>query len=210
MPDKELQKEINLMWGMKPEKAIKYLSQKIPMATNVHWDWTDTLRHSHDRIFVVSKATSLSLVKDIHNALIKSMDEGTPYQQFANNIIPTLKEKGWWGRVEAINKDTGDVKNIRVDHRRLRTIYATNMKTAYDAGKYERMMEEVDVAPYWRFVAIPKGPQNKNPRPEHAALHNMVLRYDDPFWEIFFGHKGWNCHCDNKDSSPNFLALDSF
>jgi hypothetical protein len=26
----------------------------------------------------------------------------------------------------------------------------------------------------------------------------MVLRYDDPFWEVFFGHKGWNCHCSTK------------
>ena len=200
MPDKgKLQKEIDLLWNMKPEKAIAYLNKKIPMGPNVHWDWTDTLRHSHDRIFVISKATNISIVKDIHKALVNSMENGIPYEQFANSIVPTLRANGWWGRVEAINKDTGDYKNIRVDHRRLRTIYVTNMKTAYDAGKYEQMMDEVDVAPYWRFVAIPKGTLNKNPRPEHAALHNMVLRYDDPFRKIFFGHKGWNCHCSTKN-----------
>lgn len=197
---------------MKPEKAIAFFKQKQPKAVKPklkgsysHWDWTDTMREQHDRVFVVSKATSLELVKDIKKAIQNSLEKGTSYQDFANEIIPTLKQRGWWGDVEAVNPETGEAKNITVDHRRLRNIYSTNMRTAYDAGKYEQMMEEADVAPYWRYVAIPKGPLNRNPRQEHAALHNMVLRYDDPFWQIFFGHKGWNCHCTVKNYTKKSL-----
>lgn len=211
MPNEKLQKEIDLMWNMKPKQAIDYFRQKQAKAVLTkeqskkrpndvfgHWDWSDTLREQHDRAFVVSKATSISLVTDIKKAIQKSIDEGTSYQDFANEIIPTLKKKGWWGKTEVTNPETGEVKQIVVDQQRLKFIYGTNMKTAYDAGKYKEMMDDADIAPYWRFVAIPKGPLNNNPRPEHAALHNMVLRYDDPFWKIFFGHKGWNCHCSTK------------
>ena len=212
MPDKsELQAMINAAWKMEPEKAIDFFkqkqvkavltakeAQKRPKDVFGHWDWTDTMREQHDRVFVVSKATSIALVKDIKKSIQAAIKNGTSYQDFANDIIPTLKKRGWWGDVNAVNPETGELKPIVVDQRRLRTIYGTNMKTAYDAGKYKEMMEEADIAPYWRFVAIPKGPLNPHPRESHAALHNMVLRYDDPFWEVFFGHKGWNCHCSTK------------
>lgn len=205
MPDKkELQKEIKSAWNMKPEKAIAFFKQKQPKSGS-HWDWTDTLREQHDRVFVVAKATSLELVKDIKNAIQHSLEKGTSFQDFENELIPTLKQRGWWGDIKAVNPETNKTKNITVDHRRLRNIYSTNMRTAYDAGKYEQMMEEADVAPYWRYVAIPKGPLNRNPRQEHAALHNMVLRYDDPFWQVFFGHKGWNCHCTVKNYTKRSL-----
>ena len=212
MPDKsELQAMINAAWKMEPEKAIDFFkkkqvkavltakeAQKRPKDVFGHWDWTDTMREQHDRVFVVSKATSIALVKDIKKSIQAAIKNGTSYQDFANDIIPTLKKRGWWGDVNAVNPETNKAKSIVVDHRRLRTIYGTNMKTAYNAGKYKEMMEEADIAPYWRFVAIPKGPLNPHPRESHAALHNMVLRYDDPFWEVFFGHKGWNCHCSTK------------
>ena len=212
MPDKsELQAMINAAWKMEPKNAIDFFKQKqvkVVLTANEaqkrpkdvlgHWDWTDTMREQHDRVFVVSKATSIALVKDIKKSIQAAIKNGTSYQDFANDIIPTLKKRGWWGDVNAVNPETNKAKSIVVDHRRLRTIYGTNMKTAYDAGKYKEMMEEADIAPYWRFVAIPKGPLNPHPRESHAALHNMVLRYDDPFWEVFFGHKGWNCHCSTK------------
>jgi len=202
---------INAAWKMEPKNAIEFFkqkqvkavltakeAQKRPKDVFGHWDWTDTMREQHDRVFVVSKATSIALVKDIKKSIQAAIKNGTSYQDFANDIIPTLKKRGWWGDVNAVNPETGELKPIVVDQRRLRTIYGTNMKTAYDAGKYKEMMEEADIAPYWRFVAIPKGPLNPHPRESHAALHNMVLRYDDPFWEVFFGHKGWNCHCSTK------------
>lgn len=32
-------------------------------------------------------------------------------------------------------------------------------------------------------------------RPEHAALHNVTLPADDPFWNEFFPPNGWRCRC---------------
>ncbi|MCQ2090332.1 MAG: phage head morphogenesis protein [Fibrobacter sp.] len=195
MPNEKLQKELEPLFNLKPEKAIDYFNKKVALGPRKHWDWTDTMRQAHDRVFVVAKATSIDLVKDIQSELSKSLQEGIPYQDFANNIIPKLKERGWWGSIDAENKDQGIVKPIKVDHRRLRNIYNTNVKTAYAAGRYEQMMDETDIAPYWRYVAVPKGAGNKNPRVEHAALHNLVFRYDDPFWQTHYAPNGWGCHC---------------
>lgn len=195
MPDEKLQKELSMLFNLPHKKAIEYFEKKVALGPKKHWDWTDTMRHAHDRVFVVAKATSIDLVKDIHASLLKAIKEGKPYQDFANDIIPTLKEKGWWGNIDAVNKDQKLVKPIKVDHRRLRNIFNTNVKTAYAAGRYERMMEDADVAPYWRYVAVPKGAGNKNPRGEHAALHNLVFRYDDPFWQTHYAPNGWGCHC---------------
>ena len=195
MPDEKLQKELSMLFNHPHKKAIEYFEKKVALGPKKHWDWTDTMRHAHDRVFVVAKATSIDLVKDIHASLLKAIKEGKTYQDFANDIIPTLKEKGWWGNIDAVNKDQKLVKPIKVDHRRLRNIFNTNVKTAYAAGRYERMMEDADIAPYWRYVAVPKGAGNKNPRVEHAALHNLVFRYDDPFWQTHYAPNGWGCHC---------------
>ena len=70
MPNENLQKEISLMWKMKPKQDIDYFRQKQAKAVLTkeqakkrpkdvwgHWDWSDTLREQHDRAFVISKAT---------------------------------------------------------------------------------------------------------------------------------------------------------
>lgn len=185
-------KEIKSLFRKKPKEVINYFNNKVALGPNKHWDWTDTLQHAHDRVFVVAKSTSLSLTKDIQNALKQSIANGMPYQDFANNIIPTLKEKGWWGKGEQINTTTGEVSTINIDHRRLKNIYQTNVKTAYAAGKYERMMDDVDIAPYWRYVALSPGPTR---RADHQKLHNLVFRYDDPFWQTNYPPNGFGCQC---------------
>lgn len=182
-------KEIKSLFRKKPKEVINYFNNKVAIGPDKHWDWSDTLQHAHDRVFVVSKATSLDLVKDIQNALKSSIENGMPYQDFANNIIPTLKEKGWWGE-EQFDKTTGEV--FDVTHRRLKNIYQTNVKTSYAAGKYERMMDNIDVAPYWRYIALSPGPTR---RADHQKLHNLVFRYDDPFWKINYPPNGWGCQC---------------
>lgn len=185
-------KEIKALFGKKPKEVINYFNNKVAVGPDKHWDWSDTLQHAHDRVFVVAKATSLDLVKDIQTALKSSIENGMPYQDFANNIIPILKEKGWWGKGDQIREETGEVSNIDINHRRLKNIYQTNVKTSYAAGKYERMMNNIDVAPYWRYIALSPGPTR---RADHQKLHNLVFRYDDPFWKINYPPNGWGCKC---------------
>ena len=208
MPNQNDKAELLTLFGKPPESVIKYFRDKKNKAIynkksdiqkkgfhKSHWDWSDTLRHAHDRVFVVAKATSIDIVNDIKKDLTKAIAEGKPYQSFANDIIPKLKEHGWWGKGDQINQETGEVANININQRRLRNIYQTNVRTAYAAGHYEEMKNASDVAPYWRYIAVPQGPRNKNPRADHQMLHNLVFKHDDPFWDTHYPPNGWGCHC---------------
>ena len=74
---------------------------------------------------------------------------------------------------------------------RLKTIYAVNMQTSYMTGRYKTQMDNTDNRPYWEYVAV----LDSKTRPEHAQLHGLVYRYDDPFWASFYPPNGWRCRC---------------
>lgn len=75
--------------------------------------------------------------------------------------------------------------------RRLNTIYRVNTQAAYSAGRYQRLMDNVDNRPYWQYSAV----GDNRTRPAHMALHGRIYRYDDPFWVTFYPPNGFNCRC---------------
>ena len=102
---------------------------------------------------------------------------------FLNELAPILKKKGWWGKKEVTNPDTGEVRHVRQGSpSRLKLIYRQNTQSAYMAGRYKQQLENADSAPYLCYIAV----LDQKTRPAHAALHNMVFRYDDPFWGAMY------------------------
>ena len=64
--------------------------------------------------------------------------------------------------------------------------HATNINTAYAAGRYKQQLEDVDIAPYMQYMCI----VDDATRPEHRAMHGKIFRYDDPFWTSFYPPNG--------------------
>ncbi|MFW2054878.1 phage minor head protein, partial [Acinetobacter baumannii] len=75
--------------------------------------------------------------------------------------------------------------------RRLRTIYDTNMQSAFAAGRYKAMLAGAETRPFWewRHITI------SNPRKQHVALNGRLFRFDDPFWNVAYPPSEWGCKC---------------
>lgn len=188
-PDKRLSPTgLKAIFGLEPAKAIVYLKFK---GYAVTWNWQDMLEHAHDQAFTVAKAMRLDLLSDIRTALETALQDGQTLKQFITNMQPTLEAQGWWGQQVIVDSEgVGELVQLG-SPRRLKTIYQTNLQSAYMAGRKAEMEQTAETHPYWMYVAILDG----KTRPSHRALHGQVFRHDDPIWSAIFPPNGFNCRC---------------
>jgi SPP1 gp7 family putative phage head morphogenesis protein len=193
MPDAP---DLSFALGLPPERAISYFKAK---GYEVAFDWHEMLADAHARAFTVAKATRLDILADIRGAVQKALDTGTTLRQFQKDLTPLLQSKGWWGKKEIVDPRTGEVRRAQLGSPwRLKTIYETNLATAYAAGRYREQIENAEAQPYWMYVAV----MDSRTRPGHAALNGKTLRHDDPFWSSFYPPNGWNCRCRVRALTP--------
>lgn len=180
--------DLKAIFGLEPEQAVAYLKSK---GYAITWNWQDMLDQAHDHAFTVAKAMRLDLLSDIRGALETALQDGQTLKQFITAMQPTLESQGWWGK-QVIVDSQGEGELVQLGSpRRLKTIYQTNLQSAYMAGRKATMEETTDTHPYWMYVAILDG----KTRPSHRALHGQVFRHDDPIWSAIFPPNGFNCRC---------------
>ncbi|ELY1831926.1 phage head morphogenesis protein [Pseudomonas aeruginosa] len=180
--------DLKAIFGLEPAAAIEYLKRK---GYAITWDWQEMLDSAHDRAFTVAKAMRLDVLSDIREALERALQEGKTLKQFIEELQPVLERQGWWGRQVLVDGD-GNAELVQLGSPyRLKTIYQTNLQSAYMAGRKATMEESADTHPYWRYVAIMDG----KTRPSHAALNGVVYRHDDPVWSSIYPPNGFNCRC---------------
>ncbi|WP_047396534.1 phage minor head protein [Chitinibacter sp. ZOR0017] len=174
--------------GLPPEKAIEYFETK---GYAIGFKWQEVWAEAHAKAFTVAGVTKLDVLEDIRGELNALLKSGGTLQEFKNNLIPKLKQKGWWGKGRMVDDDTGEVVGKRLNPRRLETIFRTNLQAAYSAGRYQAQLEDTDLRPWWEYVAV----LDNRTRPRHRALSGQIFRYDDSFWRSFYPPNGWNCRC---------------
>jgi SPP1 gp7 family putative phage head morphogenesis protein len=176
-------------FGLPPEKAIEYFRAKGHAIT---WSWTDLWQESQTKAFTVAKVMNTDILNDIRGAVDDALSNGTTFQDFQKKLTPILQDKGWWGKTNHVNTATGEVSTAQLGSpRRLKTIYQTNLQTAYMAGRYKSMMESSDSHPYWQYVAVLDG----RTRPMHRAMNGRVFGYGDDLWNTNYPPNGFNCRC---------------
>lgn len=182
-----------------PKQAVEYMRSK---GFAITWDWEELWQDAQAQAFTVAKATRLDILQDIRDAVEKALQDGKTLAWFEKELTPVLHAKGWWGRQEVTNEVTGEVDLVQLGSPwRLKTIYRTNIQTAYQAGRFQEQLENADDRPYWQYIAILDG----KTRPSHRAMNGKVLRYDDPFWGAFYPPNGWGCRCRVKALSGSNL-----
>lgn len=180
--------DLGVASGLPPKEAISYFESK---GYEISWNWYETLEAAHARAFTVAKCTRLDVLTSIRGAVDDALKQGLTEEQFIKQLTPTLQKLGWWGK-QVIIDESGQAQNITLGTPyRLKTIYQTNTRTAYAAGRYAQMMSDADLYPYWQYVAV----LDSHTRLAHAELNNMIFRYDDLFWQTHYPPNDWNCRC---------------
>lgn len=182
---------VDLGYALKltPRRAVRYFDSK-GYDTRT-WNWWDTWQDAHAKSFTIAKAARLDVLTSINEEMTRALKEGITQAEFARELEPRLKKLGWWGHQVVVSPDGGaEVVQLGSPHR-LKTIYRTNMRTAYAHGNYRQDIANVESRPYWMYVAV----RDEHTRPEHAALDRQVFRWDDPFWDTHYPPNGFNCRC---------------
>ncbi len=155
-------------------EAIDYFQNKIRLPSS---GWTDLWQEQHSHAFVVAGATHDGLVEDFYNAIRQAQEKGTGYPQFRKDFDAIVSKYGW-----AHNGAPGWRSKI---------IYDTNIRQAYNAGRYKQMMDVVHLRPFWRY----KHNSTEHPRLQHLAWDGLILPATDPWWAAHMPQNGWRCQC---------------
>jgi SPP1 gp7 family putative phage head morphogenesis protein len=189
---------LKALFKLPPSIAIKYFRNK--KNTNT-WDWYELWQKSHRKSFTVAKVVNDKVLTDIRSALDDALSEGKTFRDFSKELKPLLQKRGWWGEQIVVDSQ-GNAEKVQLGSMyRLKTIYAVNLQTAYQTGRYQTQIENKEERPYWQYVAV----LDSNTRPEHAQLHDLIFPCDDPFWGAFYPPNGWRCRCRVRALSEDYL-----
>jgi hypothetical protein len=172
-----------------PREALAFIRAK---GWRVGFDHRDVWRAEHASAFTIAKAMELDVLQAIRSELERALQEGRTLRDFQQDLTPTLKRLGWWGVKDATDPVTGERRPVQLGSpHRLRTIYATNLRTARAAGQWERIERNRRTHPYLLYQLGP----SKEHREEHVRWHGLLLPADDPWWETHAPPNGWGCKC---------------
>lgn len=183
---------------MIPKAALDYLKKK---KLTPAFSYRDVWNEEHATGFTVAKAMQTDVLKDIKDSVEEAIAGGQTFDQFKKGLMPTLSSKGWWGRKTMIDPVTGKTVEAQLGStRRLKTIYDTNLRSAYNQGAWERGQAS-QAHPYIMYRI---GPSQQH-REDHRAWDGLVLPKDDPFWTTHYPPNGWGCKC-----YPRFISKATF
>ena len=164
-------------WGNLPfEEAIKFFRSKVRIPSE---RWNDLLQEEHDMGFMVAGATKAELLTDFQSAIDSAIAEGTTLETFRKEFDNIVAKHGW------------SYKGSR--GWRSEVIYSTNIRSAYQAGRFQQMTDPDVLAyrPNWLY----QHGDSIRPRPLHQSWSGTVLPASDPWWESHFTPNGWGCKC---------------
>ena len=181
-------------------EALRFFRAK---GYRIGFAWQDVWQEEHAKAFTVAKAMSRDLLEEIRAEVDKALAEGLTLEQFRTSLRPKLEARGWWGRKQMIDPLTAERKTVQLGSpRRLKTIFDVNMRTAYQAGRWERVQRNKGAFPLLRYVSVKDGRE----RPEHGAWHGTILPVDHPWWQTHYPPCGWNCRCTVQAVNARMVA----
>lgn len=178
---------MNNLFGLSPSEAYSYLENK---GLKISFKYHQIQKEAHDKAFTAAGIMKTDVLNDLHQEIKKAMKEGTSFEEFKGNLKEILSSKGWYGKKEIINPKTGETRTININPQRLKTIYTTNMQSAYAKAR-AKQLSTYSYKTYWVY----KCALLEDSRSEHKKMHNCAIHRDDPFWKTSFPPNDYNCKC---------------
>ena len=172
-----------------PVEAVEFFKAKGLKRTT---DWRDLWQDEHARQFTVAKLARLDLLQAVHAGVDAAIVEGISPQEFEKRLTPILQKAGWWGEKERVVKSTGEIVTVKLGSpQRLALIYDVNVRTAYAAGRWQRMQDNKDS----HGILVYRTMQDGRVRPLHRAWDGTALPIDHPLWQTHYPPNGFRCRC---------------
>lgn len=158
------------------QEAIDFFRGKLNIPTR---RWDDLWQGMHARGFMIAGATREDLLADFRRSVDAAIAGGESLEQFRRRFDSIVAKHGW---------DYNGGRNWRSQ-----VIYATNVRTAYAAGRYAQMTDPdvLRAMPYWMY----RHGDSVNPRPLHLEWNGTVLPANHPWFRTHFAPNGWGCKC---------------
>lgn len=158
------------------EAAIAFFRAKLNMPAAT---WDAIWGEMHTQAFTVAGAMTDDIIESFRIAVDRAISTGSTFADFKKDFDSIVERTGWGFNGSATW--------------RAQVIYDTNLSVAYQRGHWQRMTSPNirKSRPYLRYVRSSSG----DPRPEHLAWENIVLPWDDPWWDTHYPPNGWGCKC---------------
>lgn len=156
--------------SLKFNEAIDFFRKKVNVPSE---RWADVWKEQHNTAFMVAGAVKTDLLSDLRQMVDNAIAEGKSLTWFQKEFKHLVKKHGW--------DHTGSAAW------RANIIYDTNMRQAYNAGRYQQLQ----LFSYWRYGHG----DSRFPRPHHLSKDGLILPKDSPFWKVWFPQNGWGCKC---------------
>lgn len=169
-------------------EAIEFFRRKLNMPTA---RWQDVYAAAHEEMFMVAGAMKADMLVDFKAAIDKAISDGTTLADFQKDFDRIVERYGW--------------EYVGGRAWRTRVIFETNVRQAYNAGRYEQM-QDPDVKRLRPYKIYRHSDASREPRTEHLAWDGLVLPADDPWWRTHTPQNGWGCKCKVFTLSKRDLA----
>lgn len=188
--------------ALAPREAITFFRSKGYANQLTRFDYRDVWQEEHARQFVVAKAMQDDVLVAIRDAIEQALVDGTTYTDFRDQLKPKLQSLGWWGKGIERDPVTGELKEVQLGSmHRLRTIFHTNVSTAYAAGRWARLSGST-LLRYLEYHQIDR----PTARDEHKPFDGIILPVTHPLWRKIFPPNGWYCGCDVRPMTEGMIA----
>jgi uncharacterized protein with gpF-like domain len=169
-------------------EALEYWRDKVAMTPE---EFYALAAEARAKAFTVTGIARMDMIEDVKAALDTALEQGITLRDFKKMIGDVIEAAGWPGY-------------------RVATIFNTNVQGAYNNGRYAQQIDPdvLEHRPWWQFLHTPG---QANPRLDHMAHDGEVRRADDPWWDVWYPHKGslgdwWNCKCSARTLSDDELS----